>query len=281
MSSSSRHDGPSWVYAFHAAISYSAAVAAIASSAAGSSPIVGVAWPWMRTWPTQPSCSTWRRARSITSVDSGSGSATTGIADSTATAVSLPPRTRSSQASIPMHAAGSSPHDACGKPSPQPSSVPGSYSRRWVWTSTTSSLPASTVVAAASSIVDSGGSENVPPVPGTVSLDRVPAGCVSRDAVDPGPVGGGAREVVVAASSLLHAARAVNVAAIPQLDRRNARRDIPSRRALVSATVERAPDRLGDQLRARQRRVLAVRQRVEGERQAGLVRRVAGSCSRS
>ena len=50
-------------------------------------------------------------------------------------------------------------------------------------------------------------------------------------------VGDGARDVVVAASSLLHAASAVNVAAIPQLDRRNARRDIPSRRALVSATA--------------------------------------------
>ena len=43
MSSSSRHGGPSCVYAFHAAISNSAAVAAIASSAAGSAPIVGVA----------------------------------------------------------------------------------------------------------------------------------------------------------------------------------------------------------------------------------------------
>ena len=41
--------GPSCVYAFQAAISNSAAVAAIASSAAGSAPVVGVAWPWMRT----------------------------------------------------------------------------------------------------------------------------------------------------------------------------------------------------------------------------------------
>ena len=95
------------------------------------------------------------------------------------------------------------------------------------------SLPASTVVAAASSIVDSGGIENVPPVPGAVSLD--PIGAVSRVPRCPGPVGGAARDVVLAASSLLHAARAVNVAAIPQLERRNARRDIPSRRALVSA----------------------------------------------
>jgi hypothetical protein len=60
---------------------------------------------------------------------------------------------------------------------------------------------------------------------------------VSCELVVPGPVGAGARDVVVAASSLLHAASAVNVAAIPQLDRRNARRDIPNRRALTSATA--------------------------------------------
>jgi hypothetical protein len=86
-------------------------------------------------------------------------------------------------------------------------------------------------------MVDSGGNENVPPVPGTVSLGPVSLGRVSGAPVVPGPVGDGARDVELAASSLLHAASAVNVAAIPQLDRRNTRRDIPNRRALVSATA--------------------------------------------
>ena len=96
-------------------------------------------------------------------------------------------------------------------------------------------------VAAASSIVGLRRSENVPPVPGTEPLDRVTIGCVSGGPLVPGLVGGDGRDVgpdvELAASSLLHAASAVNVAAIPQLDRRNARRDIPNRRALVSATA--------------------------------------------
>ena len=109
-----------------------------------------------------------------------------------------------------------------------------------------------------------------------MSLGRVRAGAVSGEPVVFGPVGDGAREVVVAASSLLHAASAVNVAAIPQLDRRNARRDIPNRRALTSATASVRRIASVDDFRARQRRVLAVRQRVERERQTGFVRRVPG-----
>jgi hypothetical protein len=78
-------------------------------------------------------------------------------------------------------------------------------------------------------------------VPGTELLEWVTIGCVSGGPLVPGLVGGDGRDVgpdvELAASSLLHAASAVNVAAIPQLDRRNARRDIPRRRALVSATA--------------------------------------------
>ena len=68
-------------------------------------------------------------ARSITSVDSGSGSATTGTAESTATVVSLPPRTRSSHARAEA-LTGSRPHDAWGNPSPNAGLEPAGYSSR-------------------------------------------------------------------------------------------------------------------------------------------------------
>ncbi len=170
----------------------------------------------------------------MTAVDSGSGSATTGTAESTATVVSLPPSTRSSHASVPRHSTGSSPHDACGNPSPNAGLEPAGYSSRWVCTSTIRSpgAPWSTVVAASSSIVDSGGSVNVPP--GALDVERVVELEVGPD-VEP-PLVAGAVVDCDAASSRLQAASIVNVVAMPHVLRRNWRRVMPRRRAFASAS---------------------------------------------
>ena len=207
----------------------------------------------------------------MTSVDSGSGSATTGTAESTATVVSLPPSTRSSQASVPRHSTGSRPHDACGNPSPNAGSEPAGYSSRWVCTSTIRSpgAPWSTVVAASSSIVDSGGSVNVPP--GALDVERVVELEVGPDVEPPLVAGDGGRlrRRLLAAAGGEHRQRRRHAARAPQ---ELAPRDAEPAGIHVRE-LERAPDRLGRDRRSRQRCVLAIRQRVEGERHNGIVGR--------
>ena len=92
------------------------------------------------------------RPRSIASIDSGSASPTTGTAEITATAVSLPPSTRSNHCSTEKQSAGSAaPHAACGKPDPNVST----FSRKCVCTSTTGP-PCTAASAAATSPTVSG-----------------------------------------------------------------------------------------------------------------------------
>ena len=131
------------VYTFHALRSWAAATSAIDASAASSGPTSGTAWPWISTRSSPQSAAASARPRSIASIDSGSAAPTTGIAEITATAVSLPPSTRSRQCSTEKQL--SSPHAAWGNPPPN-----SGESRKWVWTSTTMSASAG----AAGDVVD-------------------------------------------------------------------------------------------------------------------------------
>ena len=119
---------------------------------------MGTPWPWTSTRPSPQASATWSWARAITSADSGSGSPSTGMAEITATVVSLRPKTSAIQRSMRKQSAGfSSPQPAWGKPRPKAPPLPSGYSRKWVWTSITGSPLPSTEVATSGSVVASSG----------------------------------------------------------------------------------------------------------------------------
>ncbi len=150
----------------------------------------------------------------MASIDSGSAAPTTGIAEMTATAVSLPMSTRSRQYSAEKQSmASGSPQLPCGKPVPH-----SPDSRKWVCTSTTISAGAGAAVVVVVEDVDGplivvvASSRSVAAVSGTVN---VPPGSVpcERD------------------RSSLHDWSATRPDAMPAEERRNRRRDQPCRRA--------------------------------------------------
>ena len=194
----------------------------------------------------------------MASIDSGSAAPTTGMAEITATAVSLPASTRSRQYSAEKQSIGSSsPHAPCGKPVPQ-----SPDSRKWVCTSTTTSVasagsvdavvvgdvvggavPCTVVVASSGSVAAVCGTLNTPP--GSVPSD--------------------------ADFSSLHACRTARPDAMP-----GRREQEPAPRPPVPAGVQvgcgaRPAHRLAAQVVERRRQVLAVRARPQLQRQSGIV----------
>ncbi len=80
----------------------------MASTIAAGSPRLGMAWPWARTRPSTHRASAIRCVAAMTSAESGLSGPGTGMAERTASEVSLCRKNRSRNASIEKQARGSS-----------------------------------------------------------------------------------------------------------------------------------------------------------------------------